>query len=186
MPNCHISYKNNYYSVPFEYIGEIVDVIASNNLIKIFYKQKEIALHPLIKDDKGIYQTDKNHYPKKKTITTDDIKSSYKNEMAKIGEDALKFLELFLESSNGKYSYRPIAGILSLRKEYPDEIINNACHRAYTYGALNYITVKKICEKNLNLLPVESINKSNTVPETSVVLRDLSKYTSLLTRGEVK
>ncbi len=185
MPNCHLSYKNNYYSAPFEYIGEEVDVIASNNLVKIFFKQKEIALHPMVRDEKGVHQTDKNHYPKNKVITTDEIKSRYKNEMAQIGGHALKFFELFLENAGSKYNYRAIAGILSLRKKYSDKIIDNACHRAYAYEALNYSTVKKICEKNLNSLPVENSKDSYLESEKTDIARDLSQYTSLLKRGEV-
>lgn len=57
MPNCHISYKSNYYSVPYIYIGEKVDILTLDNLIKISHKGKEIALHHLIKDEKGKFQT---------------------------------------------------------------------------------------------------------------------------------
>lgn len=81
-PNCHVAYKNNYYSAPYEYIGEKVQLLIQDNILKIYHKDKEIALHSLVKDMKGKYQTDKNHYPDKKTITTEEIKSRLREEMS--------------------------------------------------------------------------------------------------------
>lgn len=179
MPNCHISYKGNYYSVPYIYIGEKVDILAIGNLIKISNKGKEIALHHLVKDEKGKYQTIKSHYPDKKNITSEQIRSRQRQEMAKIGEHALTFYEMFMKNIKNKYDYRTISGILSLRKTYDDETIDNACHRAYTYGALKYKTVKNICEKGINLLPVTT-NETYVNPEETSLSRKLTEYMKLL------
>ena len=179
MPNCHISYKGNYYSVPYIYIGEKVDILALDNLIKISHKGKEIALHHLIKDEKGKHQTNKNHYPSKKNITSEQIRSRQREEMAQIGEHALIFYEMFMKNSKHKYDYRTISGILSLRKKYDDKTIDNACHRAYTYGALKYKTVKNICEKGIDLLPVAT-NETYVNPKETSLSRDLSEYMKLL------
>lgn len=157
-PNCHVAYKNNYYSAPYEYIGEKVQLLIQDNILKIYHKDKEIALHSLVKDMKGKYQTDKNHYPDKKTITTEEIKSRLREEMSQIGEQALRFYDSFMESANRKYEYRSISGILSLRKSYNNTIIDNACHRALTYGTLQYKTVKNICEKGIQHLPVDVVD----------------------------
>lgn len=179
MTNCHISYKGNYYSVPYIYIGEHVDVIVSNNLLKVFKNNIEIALHPLIKDEKGLYMTNKSHYPKSKNITNEDIKSTYKEQMSEIGANALKFFEEFIKQPQNKYSYRPIGGIIALRKKYNDQTINAACLRAYTYGALKYKVVKNICEKGLEDIPLNTnisyINESETD-----MFRPLSEYSKLL------
>ncbi|MDK2800050.1 MAG: hypothetical protein PWP27_2622 [Clostridiales bacterium] len=76
--NCHFSYSGNYYSAPYTYIGEQVDIIVMDNILKAFYKGKEIALHPVEKNEKGKHITNKNHYPLHKDITNKDIKSSYR------------------------------------------------------------------------------------------------------------
>ncbi len=82
MPNCHISYGGNYYSVPYAYIGEKVDIVIIDNLLKAIYKDKEIALHPVEKNEKGKFFTDKNHYPDYKNITANEnkVKISRENE----------------------------------------------------------------------------------------------------------
>lgn len=179
MTNCHISYKGNYYSVPYVYIGEQVDVLVADSLLKVFKNNKEIALHPVVKDEKGIYVTNKSHYPKNKNITTEEIKSNYRAKMMEIGKDALKFFDAFVENSHDKYNYRAIAGILSLRKKYTDKAINDACLRAYTFGALKYKIVKNICEKGLENLPVNN-NISYLNEEETDMLRSLNEYTKLL------
>lgn len=179
MTNCHISYKGNYYSVPYVYIGEQVDVLVTDSLLKVFKNNKEIALHPVVKDEKGIYVTNKSHYPKNKNITTEEIKSNYRAKMIEIGTDALKFFDAFIENSHDKYNYRAIAGILSLRKRYTDKAINDACLRAYTFGALKYKVVKNICEKGIENLPLNN-NISYINEEETEMLRPLSEYTKLL------
>ena len=65
--DCHIYVEYNYYSVPFEYVGKEVDIELSNNLLKIFYQGKEIAVHPR-QEGKGKFSTNQNHYPKYKRV----------------------------------------------------------------------------------------------------------------------
>jgi hypothetical protein len=96
-----------------------------------------------------------------------------------IGKDALKFFDAFVENSHDKYNYIAIAGILSLRKKYTDKAINDACLRAYTFGALKYKIVKNICEKGLENLPVNN-NISYLNEEETDMLRSLNEYTKLL------
>ncbi|MCX7710716.1 MAG: hypothetical protein N2484_12820 [Clostridia bacterium] len=177
--NCHISYKGNYYSVPYIHIGDSVDVLITDNILKVFHKEKEIALHPLEKGEKGKHITNKNHYPEHKNITSDSIKSIYREEMKRIGEHAAIFFERFLEDAGNKYNYRTITGVLSLRKKYSDDVINNACHRAYTYNALRYKTVKNICDKGMVALPVAT-NESYVNPSETEISRPLWEYSKYL------
>lgn len=99
--------------------------------------------------------------------------------MSEIGANALKFFEEFIKQPQNKYSYRPIGGIIALRKKYNDQTINAACLRAYTYGALKYKVVKNICEKGLEDIPLNTnisyINESETD-----MFRPLSEYSKLL------
>lgn len=44
--NYHIAAKGNFYSVPFEYIGKVVDVCITRFAIEIFYQDVRIASHP--------------------------------------------------------------------------------------------------------------------------------------------
>lgn len=184
--NCHISYDGNYYSVPYAYIGQEVDVIIVNNIVKIFFKEKEIALHSLCTGEKGKYITDNEHYPYSKNISSEEILPRQREEMKQIGIHALEFFDNFIKQDNiKKYDYRSISGILSLRKQYNDFTLNQACLRANSYGALSYKVVKRICEKGIVDLPIGA-NTSYINEDTTYVTRDLSEYDKLIDLGELR
>lgn len=184
--NCHICYDGNYYSVPYAYIGQQVEVIEINSLLKIFFKEKEIALHNLSQGEKGKHITKTEHYPHSKNISTKDILSRQRKEMKKIGENALLFFDNFVkESYIKKYDYRSISGILSLRKKYENIIIDKACERANAYNTYSYKIIKKICSKGIIDLPVRH-NESYTNTETTYATRSISEYNNLIELGELK
>lgn len=106
--------------------------------------------------------------------------------MLKIGENALKFFDNFINHSNNKkYDYRSISGILSLRTKYDDEMIDKACERANTYGAFSYKIIKRICEKGIIDFPTQTnityINKNKTN-----ITRDLAEYDKLANLEDFK
>lgn len=184
--NCHITYCGNYYSVPYAYIGQAVNVIEINNLVKVFYKEKEIALHTICSDKKGRFITNNEHYPHSKNITSSEILSRQRNEMSEIGSNALRFFDEFLKvSNNRKYDYRSITGILSLRNNYSSEIIDKACARACNYEVFTYRVIKKICEKGIIGLPLYD-NLTYINQNTTEVTRNISEYNKLVELGELR
>ncbi|WP_176124773.1 hypothetical protein [Clostridium felsineum] len=65
--------------------------------------------------------------------------SSLREKMISIGPNVLLFFEGYINSSlNRKYNYRSISWILTLRKIYSDQRIDDACKRALSYGAYSY------------------------------------------------
>jgi len=183
--NCHLSYKGNYYSAPFQYIGMDLDVIEVNNLLKIYMDQKEVALHTLWTGEKGKCVTNKEHYPRHKNITLSEILSRQSEEMAAIGPAATAFFSEFTGNHLKKYDYRTISGILALRKKYQHETIDAACARASYYGSLSYTTVRKICEKDLRMLPLDG-NETYISEQTGEFARDLGEYALLSELGAIQ
>lgn len=185
---CHISYRANYYSVPYQYINCKVDVIEVNNLLKIYFKGKEIALHTLETKRKGEHITDKNHYPSSKNISHAEILSSIQPKVYQIGSGAAEFFEQHVKanSRNQQSSTRALNGLLSLKKKYPDEVINQACLRACHYGSISYQTVKIICEKGLEALPVGDSGHSRSTESTlASKVRDLNEYRRIAALGVI-
>lgn len=185
---CHISYQANHYSVPYQYINCKVDVIEINNLLKICFKGKEIALHPLETKKKGEYITDKSHYPSSKNISHAEILSSIKPKMYAIGNGAAEFFERHVErtTANLQSSTRSLNGILKLKKRYPDEVINQACLRACHYDNIAYQTVKTICEKGLDALPISEVrNDSEAEGLVKSKVRDLNEYRRIAALGVI-
>jgi transposase len=180
--DCHISYGCNYYSIPHAYIGLTLKAIEVNNLLKVYCQDKEIALHTVHHDTKGVHYTDKNHYPKGKNITSAELLSSYTAKMMEIGIGAIEFCNRYDEvfKENARF-HRSLAGILSLRKKYPDTVIDQACRRACYYGNITYRAVKKICESGFEFLPLPSHGEPDGSQPSNVV--NLSKYHELAKLG---
>lgn len=151
--DCHIFVDYNYYSVPFEYVGKEADIELEDNLLRVYYKGKQIALHRRM-EGTGQFSTDSSHYPKYKQYSETEYQEKYQIKMAEIGSFAEQMFFLILKKQKA-YWTQPVKGILSLTKKYPKEIIDLACKRALAYGAYQYQTVKNICESGTYVLPVD-------------------------------
>ena len=182
--DCHISYGSNYYSIPNAYVGLALKAIEANNILKIYYKGKEVALHTVRHDTKGAHYTDKNHYPKGKNISSPELLSRYKLKMAELGAGAEEFCRSYEQNirENSRY-HRSLAWILSLRKKYPDAVIEQACRRACYYGNITYRAVKKICEAGYEALPLPGTAAPEDGPHDVI---SLAKYREMAALGVIE
>lgn len=140
----HISYRHNYYSVPSPYAGLQVRLQSDGTLLRIFHQQVQIALHS-IHHEIGLYVSMQEHRPEAKRIVS---KQEYQQRMAAIGPyAACMFRELV---ANVPTHWNAMTrGILSLRKKFNDQAIEDSCKRALQYKALSYQQVKKICQRGM-------------------------------------
>lgn len=151
--DCHIFFDYNYYSVPFEYVGKSVNIEAIEHLVRISYNDKQIAVHTR-HPGKGEFITDKNHYPPYKDHRSTEYQESYQVKMKGIGVNAEQLFFYIIKSCSYEWN-RTICGILSLKKEYPDDIIDKSCKRALYYGIKNFSAIKNICKSGAYNQPLE-------------------------------
>jgi transposase len=144
--DCHITLEHNYYSVPYECVDQIVEIEISNNLVKIYSNNKQVALHNKILG-KGQFSTIPSHYPKYKLFSTDNVDylNKYSKEMEQIGE-CTKALFALIVKENPHSWYKIVLGVLNLRKTYTDQIIELSCRRALYFSITQYSKIKSICE----------------------------------------
>ena len=152
--DCHVYIEYNYYSVPYEYVGRTVEVEITDNFVKIFYEYKQIAMHKRL-GGKGEFSTIESHYPKYKNYLSTENQERYQMKMREIGYNAEQIF-LFILEKNKYFWNRSVSGILSLRKIYPNEIIDKSCKRALAYNVYNYKNIKSICENGCYNLPIEN------------------------------
>ena len=157
--DCHIILDQNFYSVPFQYVGEIVEVECGLKDVKIFYEDKQIALHAK-KGGKGEFSTQTSHYPKYKYYTPDSplYLSTYRGKMRSLGVATETLFSRIVEDHPHDW-YRIVKGILSLRKTYSDEVIDLTCKRALAFGITHYRKIKRICESGCYHLPLPETYK---------------------------
>lgn len=140
----HISYRHNYYSVPAHYAGMTVRLESDGTLLKIYHQQAQIALHA-IHQDIGHYVSLEEHRPLGKRSVS---RQEYQARMAEIGPNAAQFCQELMTKVPSHW-IAMTRGILSLRKKFNAQVIDDSCERALRYKALSYQQVKKICETGL-------------------------------------
>ena len=149
----HIYVDYNYYSVPYDYVGNEVEIDLTDDLLRIYCDGKEIALHTRLKG-KGNFSTITAHYPAHKAYSDTEYQHIYRSKMSDIGPYAEKLFLLIVQKESS-YWGRTVKGILSLLKQYPADIVELSCKRAYCYGAYQYQVIKRICANNAYMLPLE-------------------------------
>ena len=157
----HVELNRCFYSVPFKYLKEKVELKYSNSLVEIYYKLKLIATHPRlyrINDS----STMKEHMP---------LNHQYQNEKmnpqrlitwgSNIGNDAKEFVETRLEEAQyPEKVYRSLIAILSLGKLYGKIELNLALSYALKIDAKSVKSVESILSKRLYIQAVNNTNNN--------------------------
>jgi hypothetical protein len=77
----------------------------------------------------------------------------FQQEAMKIGPQTLSAVECLLNKSTYKgQACKSCAGILSLKKKYSEQRLEQACKRAVVFTAISYQHIKSILEKELDQL----------------------------------
>jgi len=147
----HISFKNNYYSVPYQLVGRELIIKSNTSVLRIFADNTQAAMHEIC-HGKGQYITRQEHQPPYKHKKP---RSYYEERMLSIGKYAHDFM-LELEKLKPRHWHEMIRGIIHLTRYYDAGDINLSCKRALSYGAISYQEVKTILEKRLFELPEET------------------------------
>jgi hypothetical protein len=85
------------------------------------------------------------------------LQNKYRDKLKAIGQYAGDLFPLLVKYY--PHSWYPMAkGILSLQKQYTNDVINLACQRALSFDAISYQKIKAICYSGCYVLPIENIN----------------------------
>lgn len=161
--NCHIAYQRKFYSVPFEYLGEEVEVRATQRTLEIFYHHQRIASHKRLWG-KSNYSTDKEHMPPDKVFFADWDSERFLCWGERIGPSTRQVITLILERAViEQQAYRSCFGVLSLKNKHGELKLERACAQLVaTTSTPTYQQVKNILDKESK--PLEPV-KSDAAPE---------------------
>ena len=173
----HISYKTNFYSVPYTYTGKKLIIKFNDNIIKVYDDAKQIAIHQISKGQ-GEFITIDEHLPPEKQKKTEQM---YREKIAEFGNETTLFLEKVKKEKPQRW-VQIIRGILSLKKNYDTKVINLACKRALEYNIHEYSTVKNICKNGL----YDKIKEDLSVNNVGGYSYKLKKYDDLFNKNLIK
>lgn len=131
--DCHIQYKNNYYSCPYQYVRKVVNLKLTKQRLDVYHQDQRIASHRRF----GSYQkyqwaTVTEHLPDQfNQPEWDDIRM--KEWAQSIGPFTHSVIERIFESVTLKeQAYRSVLSVLNLSKKYTNHELEAACALALT------------------------------------------------------
>jgi transposase len=141
-PDCHVQVDKNFYSVPYQLIGQSLRVRLTPRIIEVFNCDHEsVAVHSRSRGY-GKFSTADNHYPEKKlAVARFDIIYAQR-EALKIGPETSRLVEQLLTEHHPLRYLRRVQGILRLTKNLSSKAIEYGCHQATLFNRprLAYIT----------------------------------------------
>jgi hypothetical protein len=171
----HVVYDDHFYSVPYQFRGEVVEVRATSTTVEIFRRGKRIASHPRgLPDFKPT--TLHEHRPKNHQQYGDWPPERIIDWAKKIGPSTAVLAEAIMaRQEHPELGYRSCLGILRLAKKFSDARLEAACHRALAIRGLSYKSVKSILESNLDQRPLPEKPHQLSIVHTNI--RGASAFT---------
>ncbi len=149
----HINMGKNWYSAPYQYIGQYLDIYAQGNLVKIYSNSELIATHSRSRDT-GKRITNLSHYPRKKRWWLENTGDVCLERAGRIGESCREVTQILL-SDKVQDRLQSVHRLLALRDTYTPERLENACARAIHYGDCSYSRVKTTLASGMDAEPLE-------------------------------
>lgn len=150
--NCHVMLDNNYYSVPFEYVGVgEVEGRISDNQIDIYKEEICIATHVRIKNYKHRYSTIPEHMPDESQIMKMEWnKARFIRWAMAIGPNTETVINgIISRTVFEQQSYKSCMSILKLTDKYNDIEVENACKKLVESKQLyNYKNLVSLLKKD--------------------------------------
>jgi transposase len=159
----HVRYKDHDYSVPHQYVGERLEVQASDTLVEIYFRRQLVATHPR-KHTPG-FTTNPAHMPKRHRAQQQWTPGRLKRWAQEIGPNTLAWVTAQLEGrQHPEQAYKVCLGLLNLSKQYPAKRLDAACRIANRSGLHRLKQVRAILKSNRDQLP-EQLSLTADLPQ---------------------
>lgn len=160
-PDYHVEYARHWYSVPHEFVGERLELKASQRLIEVYRSGRCIAQHPR-SDQAGKHTTNAGHMPSNHQAHGKWTPERLQGWASSIGLSVLGVVMRIQHSKpHPEQSYRAILGLLNLQKKYGSARLETACKVALQQDRPNRGFIDNVLKNNreqLLLKPNEDVS----------------------------
>jgi hypothetical protein len=169
-PGYHVNADNHHYSVPFEYIGQKVDIRLTRNTVEMFFEGDRICSHKREYNKQGQYTTNHSHMPPNHQQYIQWNGEKFIEEAEKTGDNTAAVIKIFLASAKEeKQSYKNCLSLLRLADKHSPEKLEAACEKALSYTPIPSIkTIQAVLKSSL-------INTEDDKPTPSAPIRGLTR-----------
>jgi transposase len=149
----HVEVDRHYYSVPYQLVGERVDVRIGLDVIEVLHGNRRVASHARSFRIGG-YTTDPAHRPAAHQRYLEWSPSRLIAWAKQTGPATAELVEAILQTRpHPEQGYRSCLGIMRLSRRYGADRLEAACRRALDIRALSYKSVKSILSAGLDRMP---------------------------------
>lgn len=153
----HLQIDRNFYSVPYNLVGSVLDVRTSANVVEIFSKNRRVASHKR-SYAKGVALTEPAHMPSSHRRHAQWTPSRIVHWAQKTGPSTAQFIEALMASRpHPEQGFRSALGVLRLEKRYGPERLEAACARSLAIQSFSYKSVSSILQHGLDKRPLAEV-----------------------------
>ena len=172
--DCHLEFEQNYYSAPYQYVGQQLEVYADLKLVRIYNGTELLTTHERCYG-KGETITREEHYPHGKRIWFTYTPDRCLHEAEQIGDSCLKIVRQLL-SDKVQDRLSSVRNLVLLRKEYGKDRVDAACKRVLHYDDIRYVRIKQVLKQGADLEPPDKIDRLPVTRSSYEYIRRASDF----------
>jgi len=170
----HVRYNDHHYSVPHQYVGERLEVHASDATVHVYFRGNLVATH--LKSSGYGDTTEASHMPERHAKHLKWTPARLLNWAAKIGPDTRQWVDAQLSlKDHPEQAYRICLGLLNLSQDYPVCRLNDACRLANAEGLMRLKQIKSVLKSNRDQLQV-ALDLESNLPQSHENVRGSSSF----------
>jgi len=152
--DCHVVVDGRFYSVPYRFIGQTVEVYVGRRIVEIYAGIELITTHP-VAVERGKRTTRNEHYPEEKRAFLENGPQRCCERAQGVGRSCTEVVGLLL-SDRVHDRLRSVQSLLRLADHVGKARLESACRRALHYGDPSYRRIKTILNTGLDREPLET------------------------------
>ncbi|MFC7393363.1 IS21 family transposase [Scopulibacillus cellulosilyticus] len=141
--NYHIQVERMYYSVPYDYVREQVDVRLTTDLIEVYFKETRIASHKRLNGEVGQFSTNVDHMPDNHRLYLEHNPENNRKWAETIGPSMVQFVSYILEVNAEKKALSMLSTLRNLSTKYTNKELEKATHTLLEISTNPTISVLK-------------------------------------------
>lgn len=160
----HVEFDGNFYSVPYQLVGQRLDLRATETTVELLRGLKVITSHAR-SYERGKYVTKTEHMPKAHQAQAEWTPARLIEWAKKTGPNTARLVEEIMSRKvHPQQGFKACLGILHLNRDYKPVRIEAACARALKMRACTCKSVKAILRNNLDGQPLEDDSPQAALP----------------------
>jgi len=146
----YFSVDKTYYSVPYQYIGKSTIIRYTKSFIEITHNLERIASHPRQKEY-GKYISNESHLCSTHKKYLEWSPEYFQKKAEAIGHHVKRIVEqIIIKAEYPEIAYKTCLGVLSLRKPYGNDRLNQACEYAMSVQIYSLNRIRNILKNNID------------------------------------